>query len=114
MQDDVTIVQSSELKQVIEAFTKFANKKSPQRSELLRLSQNGVYKPEHVVSGANTPLLSALSMELTPNSPDADDPEVRIPGLATCSNHVRNLCGRVFCTSYSDFISVSVFHLSAC
>ena len=38
--------------------------------------QNGVCKKGHTVDGANTSLLSALVMELTPNSPDADEPEV--------------------------------------
>ena len=40
--------------------------------------QNGTCKKEHTVSGANTSLLSSLVLELTPNSPDADEPEVRL------------------------------------
>lgn len=38
--------------------------------------QNGVCKSEHVVVGANTPVLNTLIMELTRNSPDMDEPEV--------------------------------------
>jgi hypothetical protein len=36
-----------------------------------------VCKKEHVVDGANAPALSTLISDLTPNSPDADEPEVR-------------------------------------
>lgn len=38
--------------------------------------QNGICKPEHVIVGANTPVLNSLIMDLTRNSPDMDEPEV--------------------------------------
>lgn len=45
--------------------------------------QNGVCKDEHVVLGANTPLLNALIMDLTKTPPDADELEVRFTYILT-------------------------------
>eukprot|EP00892_Ulva_mutabilis_P008242 jgi/Ulvmu1/5790/UM025_0044.1 len=42
---------------------------------VFHLFRNGVCKEEHIVLGANTPLLSTLIMDLTRTPPDADEAE---------------------------------------